>query len=167
MDGSPTSLRAPSQADYAYDKDRRKVHPVTTPRAMRYAPPLLLLLALLLTSCGRPEAHPTPHGATLPPVEMGCFAALHVIPVTSPTPIDADEAEARARATLSGEASSSGPRRSARLVQVLTTEGHPGLLGGKQVWLLALTASPTAPSPTYALVDATSGQVWNTCTAPG
>lgn len=140
---------------------------MTISRSTRSTLPILFLLALLLASCGRPEAQPTPHGAALPPTEMGCFAALHVVPVTTPTPLNADEAEARARATLSGEANSAGTLRSARLVQVLTTEGQPGLLGGRQVWLLTLAASPTAPSPTYALVDAASGQVWNTCTTPG
>lgn len=134
------------------------------PRTLHTTIPLLLVLALALASCGSATTPSAAEGATLPATEMGCFEGLAVVPVSGTAPITADEAAARARMGLGERASGAGMLRSSKLVRVLATEGHPGILGGRQVWLLMLAAPTENAKPTYALVDAASGQLLNACT---
>ncbi len=133
-----------------------------------------LLFGALLAGCGAPmAATPSPHGSALPVGELGCFRELRVIPAAGTPVIGRGEAEARAR-----EDSTSWMHRpvglvSARPVTVLAGEGRPGLLGGRDVWLLGFEMSPVAgpvgtasPAGTvrgYVLVDAATGAVWNVC----
>ena len=135
-----------------------------------------LLLGAFLGGCGaRVAATPTPHGSALPVGELGCFRELRAIPAAGTPAIGRDEAGARAR-----EDSTTWMHRpvglvSARLVTVLAHEGRPGLLGGRDVWLLGFETSPVAErvgaaSPAgmargYVLVDAATGAVWNVCVA--
>jgi hypothetical protein len=112
------------------------------PRRRGPAVPALFAVALL-AGCGQVTGLPTPHPGALPAGELGCLGQLRVVPSDGPPGVAQAEAEARARADSARWAQHRiGDLRAARLVTVLAGEGRPGVLGGRNLWLLVFDARP-------------------------
>ena len=134
----------------------------------------VLVSALLLAACAQTPGTPTPNPAALPAGEVGCFTDLRVVPAGAAPPLTQADAEASARAQAVGRPRRLGRLLAARAVTVLPGEGRPGVLGGRDVWLLTFESSPSPdwplpPSPAattraYVLVAPQTRNVSGHCT---